>query len=369
MRILTVNAGSSSVKIRLLGPADELLAVRDVPADRGRPEPGALEAALSGLDEPDAVAHRVVHGGSHHPGPVRLDPAVLAELEGLVDLAPLHQAPTLAAVRATGLVCPDVPAVACFDTAFHATMPDHAATYAVPKRWRSELGVRRYGFHGLAHEWASRRLCELIGPVQRIVVAHLGSGASVCAVYDGRSVDTSMGFTPTSGLVMGTRCGELDPAVPAWLVRHGLGVTEVQDALSEHSGLLALAGSADMRQVLDRERAGDRDASLAVRVWLHRLRAEISAMAAAMGGLDAVVFSGGVGERAAVLRHRAVDGLGFLGLELDPITNELTDGCVGTPPEVDVSAPAARVRTWVVHTREDLVMAHQARELLEVGPD
>lgn len=174
MRILTVNAGSSSVKIRLLGPADELLAVRDVHADRGRPGPGALEAALSGLDTPDAVAHRVVHGGSHHPGPVRLDATVLAELAGFVDLAPLHQGPGLEAIRATGQVYPDVPAVACFDTAFHSTMPDHAATYAVPRRWRSELGIRRYGFHGLAHEWASTRVRELTGSLERIVVAHLG---------------------------------------------------------------------------------------------------------------------------------------------------------------------------------------------------
>jgi acetate kinase len=364
MRILTVNAGSSSVKIRLLGPSDELLAVRDVTADRGRPEPGALEAALSGLDAPDAVAHRVVHGGSHHPGPVRVDKAVLAELEGLVDMAPLHQAPALAALRATEPVCPDVPAVACFDTAFHATMPDGASTYAVPRRWRSELGVRRYGFHGLAHEWASSRVRELAGPVERIVVAHLGSGASVCAVHDGCSVDSSMGFTPTSGLVMGTRCGDLDPAVPAWLMHHGLGITEVQDALSEHSGLVALAGSADMREVLAREAGGDPDASLAIRVWLHRLRAEIASMAAALGGLDALVFSGGVGERAAVLRRRAADGLGFLGVELDQAANGLADGRANTPAEVDVSAPGSGVRTWVVHTREDLVMASQARALL-----
>jgi acetate kinase len=365
MRVLVVNAGSSSVKIRLLGPRDELLHRVDLDADRGRPEPGALEDALGALGPIDAVGHRVVHGGPVHGGPVLVDDAVLTELDGLAALAPLHQPPALAALRATADALPGTPAVACFDTAFHAAMPAAARTYALPAYWRDELGVRRYGFHGLAHEWAARRAAALVGAGPRTVVAHLGSGASACAVaWEGdrpRSVDTTMGFTPTAGLVMGTRTGDLDPAVPLWLVESAdLAPAEVADALDHRSGLLGIAGTADMRAVLAAEAAGRSDAALAVAVWLHRLRAQIAAMAAALGGLDALVFSGGIGENAAGLRERAVDGLGFLGLALDPGANAAAD----PDGETDVSAAGAAGRTLVVHSREDLVIAAEVRGLL-----
>jgi acetate kinase len=365
MRVLVVNAGSSSVKIRLLGPGDELLHGVDLDADRGRPDPSALEDALSALGPIDAVGHRVVHGGAAHAGPVLVDDAVLAELDGLAALAPLHQPPSLAALRATADALPGTPAVACFDTAFHAAMPAAAHTYALPAHWRDELGVRRYGFHGLAHEWAARRAAALVGPGPRTVVAHLGSGASACGVaWEGgrpRSVDTTMGFTPTAGLVMGTRTGDLDPVVPLWLVESaGLAPAEVAAALDHRSGLLGLAGTADMRAVLAAEAAGRPDAALAVAVWLHRLRAQIAAMAAALGGLDALVFSGGIGENAAGLRERAVDGLGFLGLALDPEANAAAD----PDGETDVSAAGASGHTLVVHSREDLVIAAEVRALL-----
>ena len=365
MRVLVVNAGSSTVKIRLLGPGDELLHRVDLDADRGRPEPGALEDALGRLGPIDAVGHRVVHGGPTHAGPVLVDDAVLAELEALAQLAPLHQPPALAAMRATAEVLPGTPAVACFDTAFHSGMPAAAATYALPARWREEFGVRRYGFHGLAHEWAARRAAVLAGPYPRTVVAHLGSGASACAVAweDGRprSVDTTMGFTPTAGLVMATRSGDLDPAVPLWLVTSaGLAPVEVADRLDRGSGLAGLTGTTDMRAVLSAERDGRPVAVLAVAVWLHRLRAQIAAMAAALGGLDVLVFSGGIGENEVGLRERAVDGLGFLGLALDPGANAAAD----PEGETDVSAAGARARTLVVHAREDLVIAADVRELL-----
>lgn len=365
MRVLVVNAGSSSVKIRLLGPGDELRHRVDLDADRGRPEPGALEDALRGIGPIDAVGHRVVHGGPAHAGPVLVDDAVLAELDDLAALAPLHQPPALAALRATADALPGTPAVACFDTAFHAGMPAAARTYALPARWREELGVRRYGFHGLAHEWAARRAAALAGPRPRTVVAHLGSGASACAVAweddRPRSLDTTMGFTPTPGLVMGTRTGDLDPAVPLWLVESAdLAPAEVAAALDHRSGLLGLAGTDDMRAVLEAEAAGRSDAALAVEVWLHRLRAHIAAMAAALGGLDALVFSGGIGENAAGLRERAVDGLGFLGLALDPGANAAADPA----GETDVSAAGAPARTLVVHSREDLVIAAEVRDLL-----
>jgi acetate kinase len=361
MRVLVINAGSSSVKIRLLDPDDTLLQEVNLDADRGQPEAGAITAAIKNIGPVDAVGHRVVHGGTSFTGPVVVDAAVLAELEQLVALAPLHQPPALAALRATLEVLPHVPSVACFDTAFHATLPSAAATYAIPAQWRADLGVRRYGFHGLAHQWAARRAAELAAPAARMVVAHLGAGASLCAVRDGHSVDTTMGFTPTAGLVMASRCGDLDPAVPLWLVQHaGLAATEVATALDHDSGLAGLAGTSDMRAVLAAEHRGDPLATLAVAVWLHRLRGGIAAMAAALGGVDVLVFSGGIGEHQPELRVRAVTGLGFLGLALDPAANHT----IQTSRDADISARDAPARTLVVHTREDLVIADQVRATL-----
>jgi acetate kinase len=362
MRVLVVNAGSSSIKIRLLDPDNTLRHEVNLDADRGQPQPGAVAAAIKSIGPVDAVGHRVVHGGTSFTGPVIVDAVVLAELDQLVALAPLHQPPALAALRATMEVLPGVPSVACFDTAFHTTLPPSAATYAIPARWRTELGVRRYGFHGLAHQWAARRAAELTAPSARIVVAHLGAGASLCAVRDGRSVDTTMGFTPTAGLVMASRCGDLDPAVPLWLVQYaGLAASDVATALDHGSGLAGLAGTPDMRDVLAAEHSGDSRAKLAIAVWLHRLCGAIAAMTAALGGLDVLVFSGGIGEHQPQLRARAVAGLGFLGLALDPAANEaIRPGC-----DADISTPDASVRTLVVHAREDLVIADQVRATLK----
>jgi len=218
-------------------------------------------------------------------------------------------------------LAPDVPAVACFDTSFHATLPPAAATYAIPQEWRDSYGIRKYGFHGLAHAWTSRRAVELLGPRSgptRIVTCHLGAGASLAAVVDGRCVDTTMGFTPLDGLVMATRAGAVDPGLVLWLQVHaGIGPDEIGEALEERSGLTGLAGTPDMRVVLDRAAAGDDDASLALDVYLRRLRTGIAAMAGAAEGLDAIVFSGGVGEHAPEVRCRAVGGLGFLGVTID----------------------------------------------------
>jgi len=361
MRVLVINAGSSSIKIRLLDHDDTLLHEVDLDADRGQPQAGAVAAAIKSIGSVDAIGHRVVHGGTSFTGPVVVDTAVLAELDQLVALAPLHQPPALAALRTALDVLPEVPSVACFDTAFHATLPSAAATYAIPARWRSDLGVRRYGFHGLAHQWAAHRATELTSPSGRMVVAHLGAGASLCAVREGRSVDTTMGFTPTAGLVMASRCGDLDPAVPLWLVQHaGLAASEVAGALDHDSGLTGLAGTSDMRAVLAAEHSGDAAAELAIAVWLHRLRGGIAAMAAALGGLDVLVFSGGIGEHQPELRTRAVAGLSFLGLALDPAANQaIQPGC-----DADISTPEALARTLVVHAREDLVIANQVRAAL-----
>jgi acetate kinase len=355
VRVLVVNAGSSSVKLALLD-GDRVVEERSV-------DPGGATDALAELVDlgADAVGHRIVHGGRRFTGATLVDDDVVAALEELRVLAPLHQGPALDSLRQARGALPGVPQVACFDTGFHRTIPAAASTYAVPARWRDEFGVRRYGFHGFAHQWASRRAAELVGrPVGelRTVVAHLGSGASLCAVDRGRSVDTTMGHTPTAGLVMGTRGGDLDPAVPTYLVGRGLDPGEVDEGLNRAGGLKALAGSSDMREVVARADARDEDAVLALDVWAHRARALIAAMTAALGGLDVLAFSGGVGEHQLALRARLVDGLGFLGLALDPDRNAAADG------DAVVGADGAAAATVVVHAREDLVIAGEVRQLL-----
>jgi acetate kinase len=357
VRILVVNAGSSSLKLRLLDPGDAVLAETDIDAPRSEVDEGALEAWIDGAGPIGAVGHRIVHGGERFREAVRVDVGVVDELRALTDLAPLHQPKSLAALDAVLRALPATPAVACFDTAFHATLPAAAATYAVPRAWRERWGVRRYGFHGLSHAYASRRAGEMTDAT-RIVTCHLGAGASLAAVRDGRSVDTTMGFTPLDGLVMATRSGSVDPGLLLWLLeREKLTVREMSEALEHDSGLLALAGTADMREVLARADT-DADARLALDVYVHRLRAGIASMAAALGGLDALVFTGGIGERAAPVRAAAADGLGFLGVAIDPEENRAVDS------DSDVSAPDAAVRTLVVPAREDLEIARQVRAVL-----
>jgi acetate kinase len=363
LRILTVNAGSTSLKLRLLARDDELLGREDLATERGRPEAEELAAALDRLGPADAVGHRIVHGGDRFTGATPIDDRVAEELRALTPLAPLHQPAALAALEAVAAALPGVPAVACFDTAFHSSLPPAATTYALPRAWRERHRLRRYGFHGLSHAYAARRACELLGRPPdnlRVVTCHLGAGASLAAVSGGRSVDTTMGFTPVEGLVMATRPGNVDPGLLTWLVEHGgHSVGEVSDALEHGSGLLALAGSADMREVLERAAEGDADAELARDVYLHRLRALIAAVAASMGGLDALVFTGGVGERASAIRSGAAARLGFLGVEIDPKAD------AEAVPDAQVSPPGARVRTLVIEAREDLEMARDVRLALE----
>lgn len=363
-RILVVNAGSSSVKLSLVGDGDETLAERELAAPRSELDPGELRDALGdGLAGADAVGHRIVHGGERFRHAARIDGSVEAALRDLCALAPLHQPKSLATLDAVSAELPQVPAVACFDTAFHATLPAAAATYALPRDWRERWGVRRYGFHGLSHAWVARRVPELLGRSPkglRIVSAHLGAGASLCAIADGCSLDTTMGFTPLEGLVMATRSGSVDPGMLLWLLeRTGLTEGELASALEHESGLLGLAGSADMREVLAREAAGDADAALAVEVYLHRLVAGVGAMAAALGGVDALTFTGGVGEHAAEIRARAVERLAHLGLAIDP------DGNASVAADTDVSAAGAAASTLVVRAREDLEIARQVRQVLD----
>jgi acetate kinase len=363
VRVLVVNAGSSSLKLALLDGDDETIASRELEAPGMSIDQAELHAALAdGFGGAEAVGHRVVHGGERFDGPALVDDAVTAALHELVDLAPLHQPKALAALAAVTRELPGLPSVACFDTAFHATLSKAAATYALPASWRERWGLRRYGFHGLSHAWVARRVPELLGVSSselRIVSCHLGAGASLCAIRDGRSIDTTMGFTPLEGLVMATRSGDVDPGLLLWLLEGGgLSARELAEGLEHEAGLKGLSGSADMRDVLYAAAGGAQDAQLALDVYVHRLRAGVASMAAALGGLDVIAFTGGIGERSAPVRSLAVGGLGFLGAALDEQRNG------GATPDADLSAAGAAVRTVVIAAREDLEIARQTRMVL-----
>jgi acetate kinase len=363
VRILVVNAGSSSLKLRVLDAEDRVAASADLLAPRGQLDEASVARSVEGFGTVDAVGHRIVHGGTDFVDPVAIDAEVVARLRSLTDLAPLHQPKSLAALDAVGRILPGVPAVACFDTAFHAGMPEAASTYALPPEWRKRWSLRRYGFHGLSHAYAARRAAELLGRATealRVVTCHLGAGASIAAVRGGRSVDTTMGFTPLEGLVMATRSGTVDPGLVLWLEEHaGTPPAELAATLEHRSGLLGLAGTADMRRIIARAETGDPEAGLALDVYVHRLRAGIAAMVAAMGGLDALVFTGGVGENASVVRERAGSGLAFLGVHI------AADRNAGGAADREVSDDVAAVKTFVVQAREDLQIAREVRSVLD----
>jgi acetate kinase len=361
MRVLTVNPGSSSLKLSLLDHDDTVLNTVDLATGSLGRESERLAAALAKLPVPDAIGLRFVHGGRDFQRPTVIDDEVTRRLHSLVDLAPLHQPQSLYGLGEVRRALPGVPIVACFDTAFHADLPEAAATYAIPVEWRERFGLRRYGFHGLSFAHALRRSGELLGTdpgTLRLVMFHLGSGASLAAVSGGRSVDTTMGFTPLEGLVMATRAGSLDPGIPLWLSKHGVPEGEISDALDHRSGLRALAGTGDMREIRERVRKGCEVAVFALEVYHHRLRACAAAMVAALGGVDALVFTGGVGEHDPEVRERAVTDLGFLGAAVD------TEANAGARGDADVTAPGAAVRTLVVGAREDLEIAAGVRSAL-----
>ncbi len=365
-RVLVLNSGSSSLKYRLLSGAERLASgtVERI-GEPGSPVPdhrAALETVAArlaagglGLDSPEltAIGHRVVHGGTAFTRPTLITDEVVGGIEELVPLAPLHNPANLAGIEVARRLRPDLPQVAVFDTAFHATIPPAASTYAIDREVAARLGVRRYGFHGTSHAYVSREAALLAGgPEANVIVLHLGNGASASAVSAGRCVDTSMGMTPLEGLVMGTRSGDLDPAVVLYLARTGgMSLDEIDALLNRRSGMLGLCGDNDMRAVTRRLAEGDPDAELAVSVYCHRLRKYVGAYYAVLGTVDVIAFTGGVGENSALVRERTLAGLGALGIAVDPVRNARGDTLV--------SADGGAVRIAVIPTDEEFEIARQ----------
>jgi acetate kinase len=386
--ILTLNAGSSSLKFSLfaakpgvltrLGDGEveaigeaphfvarvggKTVAARQWVDGAGMAHEAFLEAIFAWTDSQlaggrlAAVGHRIVHGGAAFAGPARLDASVLAQLDALTPLAPLHQPHNLAAVRAVTRVHPEVPQVGCFDTAFHHGHAPVVRRFGLPREYEAE-GVRRYGFHGLSYDYIAGRMRTLAPELAagRMIVAHLGNGASLCAIQDGRSVDTTMGLTALDGLVMGTRCGAIDPGVILYLQQtHGMSAAQVEDLLYRRSGLLGVSGiSADMRELLASDDPRARDA---IDLFVFRIVREFGALAASMGGVDGLVFTAGIGEHAPSIRARVCERLAWLGAALDPVANDAGQG--------RISASGSRLQVWAVPTDEEATIARQTRDML-----
>jgi acetate kinase len=387
--ILVINAGSSSIKFSVFETGEDgslaaeahgqiaaigasaRIEVADAQGRKLIDEPAAakdheaaialihnwLAAHIGGEAGLAGIGHRVVHGGTAYSEPVLIDAEVIAALEALVPLAPLHQPHALAAIRAVGAVAPDAPQIACFDTAFHRGQPPLAQLFALPRELTAK-GIRRYGFHGLSYEYIVSALPRVAPEIAsgKLVVAHLGNGVSLCAIDQGRSIATTMSFTPVDGLVMGTRTGALDPGVILYLMQHeGMSAAEVERLINERSGLLGVSGlSSDMRTLLA---SGDPAAREAVDLFVYRIGRQLGSLVAALGRLDALVFTGGIGEHAAPIRARVCRDASWLGITLDEAANE-----AGGPR---ISAPGSKVSAWLVPTDENLMVAQQTNRLLD----
>ena len=396
--VLVLNAGSSSIKYQLVDPRERVRRAAGLVERIGDGAPGklshrvgdgapqeterrfpdhdaGLKAILDAFAEhgPDlaegrlaAVGHRVVHGGDRFAQPTLIDDAVEKTIEQLAPLAPLHNPANLEGIRVARRAFPHVPHVAVFDTAFHQTLPPHAHTYAVPAEWRERYGVRRYGFHGTSHQYVARRTAAVLGRALEdlnLISLHLGNGASATAVAGGRSVETSMGMTPLEGLVMGTRSGDLDPAVLGYLGRvAGLGLDRIDEALTTRSGLRALAGTGDVRDVLAAAGRGDDAARLALDVYCYRIRKYVGAYCAVLGRVDAIVFTAGVGEHASEVRARALAGLEAFGIEVDAARNDAKES-----GERFISADGSRIAVLVIPTDEEIEIAEQALKVAQAA--
>ena len=367
MLVLIVNAGSSSLKHALVD-ADTLRVVRsgverwEPGAGAGR-HGGALRAALADAGgEADAIGHRVVHGGERFTGPMHLDPGVRADIASLGALAPLHTRAALEGIDAASAALPELPQVACFDTAFHHDLPPAAATFALPRDWSERFALRRYGFHGLNVQWCHEQALRALGTdrARRLVVCHLGSGCSVTAVLAGRSVDTTMGFTPLDGVPMATRSGSIDPGLLLHLLASGIERDELDDALNHRSGLLGLCGRHGVYEVEQAAIAGDEGAQLAFDVLVRGVSSAVAAMTTSLRGLDALVFTAGAGEGSSLLRAHVCSRLAHLGVALDVVRN--------TRHETQIGAPDAAVATLVVAAGEELVIARETARLLQRVP-
>ena len=399
MKILVINAGSSSLKYQLLDPATGELLAKGLcerigidgkftykPQLAGKQVLDAVDVAMpthseaikavmdalvdkdngviASMSEIDAVGHRVVHGGEAFSGSVRIDDKVMAALKECIPLAPLHNPANITGIKACmDVMGPDVPQVAVFDTAFHQTMPPKAYIYALPYEYYEKDKVRRYGFHGTSHRYVSQRAAALLGkPIEelKIITCHLGNGSSVAAIDGGKSVDTSMGFTPLAGLPMGTRSGDLDAGILEYLMnKYQLNITEMLSILNKKSGVQGISGvSSDFRDLESAKQEGNQRAELAMDAFEYGVKKYIGAYAAAMGGVDAIIFTAGVGENSADMRLRMTSGLEYMGVKVDPEKNN----CRGK--EVDVSAEGATVHTLVIPTNEELMIALDTAEIV-----
>lgn len=393
--ILVLNCGSSSLKYRLFDAGSEQLLAAGVVERIGEPHSrhrharyagteraeeterevaapthhaafSCMQAALDGGAMPSlvAVGHRVVHGGSAYSAPVVVDAAVRQVIREMAELAPLHNPPNLLGIELAAAAWPHLPHVAVFDTAFHHTLPEHAYRYAVPEAWHREHRVRRYGFHGISHEYvAQRAAAHLARPLGELnlITLHLGNGASVAAIRGGRSIDTSMGYTPLEGLVMGTRSGDLDPAIPLHIQRlTGMGWQAMSDQLNHQCGLKGLTGVNDMREILQRVEANDAAARLALDMYCYRIKKYIGAYSAALGRVDALVFTAGVGENAARVRSLSCAGLECMGIALDEAANAGASGELA-----EIQRPGLPLRVLVIRTNEELQIAREVRRLVD----
>lgn len=403
MKILVINTGSSSIKYQLFDMATEAVLAMGVAEKINEEEAGlshktctdkgtgtekilrgiridhreGLEKIAELLTDPEdgiirdkseisAVGHRVVHGGEAFQTPIIIDEAVIAEIRRNTPLAPLHNPPNITGIEVARAIFPDVPQVAVFDTAFHQTMPPRAYTYALPYELYEQHRVRRYGFHGSSHAYvaqmAARFLCRPLEGLN-LITLHLGNGASMAAVKNGQSIDTSMGLTPLEGLVMGTRTGDVDPAIPFFLANHlGMSLDEIDALLNKAGGLKGICGDNDMRIVLERIEKGDDRAALALDVYTYRIKKYIGAYTAVLGKLDALVFTGGIGENAPVVRQGACEDLPGFGIEMDKDKNRSSRGTT-----VDISRPESKVRILVIPTNEELEIARETIKLLSAG--
>ncbi len=397
MKVLVVNCGSSSIKYQLFNMTDESVLAKGLveriglqgsilthqPAGKDkvvltadisnhsigiRMVLGALTDAQHGviksMDEIGAIGHRVVHGGEKFADSVLITPAVMNALEECIEMAPLHNPPNILGINACSELMPGKPQVGVFDTAFHQTMPKYAFLYGLPYEAYEKYGVRRYGFHGTSHKYVSQKAAEMMGQHVtnlRIITCHLGNGASITAIKHGKSIDTSMGFTPLEGLVMGTRCGEIDPAIIPYLMKkEGMSPDQVDNYLNKKSGVLGISGiSSDFRDIEQAANDGNERASLALEVFAHKVRKYIGGYVAVMGGVDAIVFTAGLGENSITMRDHVCQGLEYLGTRVDPVKNNVRGKAQ------DISVDGAKVKIFVIPTNEELVIARDTREICE----